>query len=383
MGQLLPILSIGAGLLGQGQQQRQANAAANAAQQGESNFMDIINQMLPIAQSMQQNAGQYNAPLGGASATMSGLSSGLAGALPGMFSRFAGASTDPRVLAAMTGLNAPGAVNSAMQYSGAPGSTNLAGATPGVLDFYAKQMQQGIDPRFASNAQDQLQQNFQRSLGALDASARPGQNLGAQQREMQNSMLTQSANLGGQLAGESQQLAGQGAQGMLGAAGGLDAQTLAMLNNAAQLGMGYNQQAFGNMQTGLNEGQSMEQQIMNFLGMGNSLQEGALSGFGNVAGMLGNQAQNMMSGAGAAQAAAGNPWSTVAQGLSSMSGMNFGGGGKAPGGGLNFGSMSPGQLPAGFGQSGNVAGGLNFGSMSPGQLPEGFGADNWWQGMSG
>lgn len=112
--------------------------------------------------------------------------------------------------------------------------TNIAQAAPSLTSFFTNEMNTGINPTFALNAQNQLSQNFDQSLNTIRANTAPGQNPNASIMQLQDNLLSQSANLGGQLAGESQQFSNQGAAGLGTLATQLDSATLAKLGPLLQ-----------------------------------------------------------------------------------------------------------------------------------------------------
>ena len=116
---------------------------------------------------------------------------------PQMMQQFMQLASNPQALAAFTGINAPGMTQGATIYLSHPGQTNLAQMFPGAnaqlgpgqsalglgggqaMDFYRNEMQTGINPQFALNAQNQLQQQFGTSVSDILGRAAPGQNTGA------------------------------------------------------------------------------------------------------------------------------------------------------------------------------------------------------------
>ena len=171
-----------------------------------------------------------------------------------------------------------------------------------MLAQYAGMMTNGLNPQVQNNAQSQLQQQFQTSQANIDASALPGQNTAALNQEAQNSLLSNSTNLAGTLAGENQQVRTQGAQGLTSAASGLDSQTMQYLMQAAGLGTQYNQTVLGNQAAGAGFGQNLIDQLMNFTNTGNQLNEfstGALGSLGSQITQEGEMFANLGQSSGA------------------------------------------------------------------------------------
>ena len=384
-------------------------------------FNQILAQLSPgggygsIANSTQGLLG----PLSGIFGSMMGPG-GAAAMTPQMMQQYMTLANSPQALAAFTGINAPGLMQHATNYLNRPGQTNLAGMVPGAMgqlapgqsalglggsqaaDFYRGEMQNGLNPQFAQNAQNQLQQQFGTSVSDIMSRAAPGQNTGAMLESAQNQLLSSSANLGGQLAGMGQQYANQGAQGLVGTtgamdqntlarimgqyqmAGGLDAQKMQMLTQGAQMGSAYNQQQLGNVGQGAGMGMQALQGIQGLgqLGVGmNQFGMGAMQNMGNT---LGTEGMDFTQLAAQIQASQPNPWALGAQVLGGAAGSYLGGGMKMPGKGgggsgapsmnaMNAGanqagaweySGAPGSMtynPSGFGTSG----GFGWGSMGP------------------
>jgi hypothetical protein len=377
---------------------------ANALQAGQASmFGDIMSQ---LGGGYGQFANAAQSLLGPLSGVMGNIVGGPGAMTPAMMQQFMTLGANPSALAAFTGINAPGMVQNATNYLSAPGQTNMAQMFPGamaglapgqsVLNMAGPQamnvfrgMTQGINPQFALNAQNQLQQQYGTSVADILGQAAPGQNTGAQMLQAQNQLLQGSSNLAGQLAGQSQQIAAQGAQGLVGTgqamdantlqrimgqfqmAGGLDQQTMNMLMNAAQMGTGYNQMALGNIgqaagmgMQGLGAAQNLAQ-----LGVGmNQYGMNMMSGMGTT---MGTEAGNYMDMAVKEMMAAPNPWMVGAQLLGGLAGAYMGGpgasntflqgAGKGGGGSSStmnasgYGSSSMPQYSGGDGYPGNVA----------------------------
>ena len=61
----------------------------------------------------------------------------------------------------------------------APGQSAMGLGGGQAMDFYRNEMQNGLNPQFATNAQNQLQQQFGTSVSDILGRAAPGQNTGA------------------------------------------------------------------------------------------------------------------------------------------------------------------------------------------------------------
>lgn len=353
MGWLLPALQLAGSVYGSINQRNAQKAASSAAQDAENRSAGISNELLQMIQGISNNNAQfYQNELPGLSALFGNELKGAGSQVPGAASTYLNEAMSPAALAAASGVDAGGLTRAATDYLSHPGDTNLAQAAPGALStlanpntnlagvspalqqFFQKEMTHGIDPTFAQNAQNQVGQNYTQSVNDLKATARPGQNLFAQERDLNDNMLKNSANLGGQLAGESQQFANQGAEGVASTAGNLDqqnfgriaqllqsaglidSQTASMLTGGAELGNNYNQTVLGNAASGAGFGQNLLQQIMGFIGQGNQTQESAMNALGGLAGMFNGNAANAASIAGNAPQS--NPFASLFQMFANM-----------------------------------------------------------------
>lgn len=206
------------------------------------------------------------------------------------------------------------------------GPTQLGSAAPALTGFYTNEMTQGLDPSVVSGAHSQLQQQFGQSLSDILAHAGPGSNPGAMIKSAQNQLLSADTNLGTQLAGESQQVKQQGAQGLASTAGAVDEQQLQRLLESVQLP------------------QSVLQSVMQYLGLGTGLETAGLGPLGGLGAQYSNAAQAdtqlAMQGAEAQQQQQSGLFNSLV-GLAANyflpgSGSLFGGGG---GGGGGFGAI--------------------------------------------
>ncbi|MDE2097411.1 MAG: hypothetical protein KGL39_09220 [Patescibacteria group bacterium] len=429
----LPILAGGLGLLGSIFGSSQQNQSSQQLSQLLNQLMGmqtgVLNQTQQQLGMLNSEAGQYTSLLPGLAGTMGNELAGPGSLAPGAAEQYMLAGMSPGALSSMTGVNSLAPEQQALQYLGNPGGTalsqlspeviakltgsmqlgnqfgvgkqSLAGVSPQLENFfrhqmnlsspalkgaqgmYRTEMQQGLSPQVATNAMNQLQQQFQQSLSNIKAGAAPGQNLNAADQAAQNQLLSQSTNESANLAQLSQQfkntgaqgleglqqLAGAGAQGLQGVAGQLDQQQLArvaqnagllgqatqtasmsdaqrmqMLEQAAQSSLGYNQTQLGNMQGAAGFGQNVLGGLQNFVGQGTQMQE---FGAGALASLFNSLASQTSGIAGAAigaqsQASQNNPFSFL--------GSLFGGGsmGSLFGGSTGSGGLDLSMLDSSF-----------------------------------
>ena len=319
------------------QQQANANAAAAAQAQQKIN-QQAINAAQGMMGGYQQNYAPSMAPLG---ADYLQIAQGPGSQAASLSNTLINMGMDPNAVAAITGINANQLVGGATNYLSNVGGTPLAQAAPGLQSFFAGEQAQGIDPRFALNAQNQLQQQAAQQQSDILSRARPGQNLAGQEQDITNSLLQASANLGGNLAGQSQQFAQQGAQGLQGLAQMLGSERAANLQNAASIGSNYNQQQLQNAAGSQGTAMSALQALLPFLYQGLGMQE---SGINTMTG-IGSQYGNLATGAANTAANYGNPWATAMQNIGNTVGSGgfgtniFGGGGGGVGQAQTPGSM--------------------------------------------
>ena len=309
-----------------------------------------------------QFANQSMGLLGPLSGIMGNVLSGPGQMTPQMMQQYMTLANNPQALAQMTGINAPGLMRQATNYMGAPGQTNLAQMYPGAaaqlqpgqsalnmaapqsMDVFRQMAQQGLNPQFMLNAQNQLQQQFGTSVSDILSRAAPGQNTAGAMQAAQNQLLTGSSNLAGQLAGQSQQVQMQGAQGLIGAgqvldqntlarimgqaqlAGGLDQQTLDMLTQAANMSSAYNRQALGNVGQGAQMGMSGLGASQGLAQMGVGMNQYGMNMMSGLGGQLGQEGFQFANTAAQEAAAAPNPWMVGAQLLGGLGGAYLGGG---------------------------------------------------------
>lgn len=343
MGAILPAIGAVSGVVGGIGQKNQQKAANGQAQQALNQGQSSLNSIQQMANQQGDAYNQFYKPLqgglqSGMQSNLNSANSSLAQILPQLMQ----AGIDPHVIAKITGLDAnalsqqavqylsnPNATNTqqvgqsvlgqqqntggtnlakampgAMDYFNNPntqlaqasggvnnylqntGGTNLAQATPGAQGFFQQLQQNGMDPQAMQNAQSQVQQGISQQMNDARAHAQPGQNMNALQRDMMNQGITAQTNLAGNLAGQNQNYKIQGAQGALGAAQGLDSQTMQMLQTLLGNKSAVDTQRAGNVQSGLGAAQGMDAQTQQMLM--NALQS---------AGIMDTNKSNMLQGA--------------------------------------------------------------------------------------
>jgi hypothetical protein len=157
----------------------------------------------------------------------------------------------PYISAFTQGINLPQINAQTMNYLTNPQSTNLAQAFPTVSGVFRNMATQGLDPRVINAAFNQNQVQNQQGINNIRSqlgSALP--NLGGTITNLGFQGAQSRAQLGSDLAAQNQGVMAQGAQGLEGAAGALDTQTMNMLTGAFGLGQGANTSA-SNELTGL------------------------------------------------------------------------------------------------------------------------------------
>jgi hypothetical protein len=273
-----------------------SNPALGAEQQALQNQTNLSNTLLGgYNNAVAQNNQFYQTPLSGVAGTQNASVNALHNGLPGAYST---ALNTQGNLSGQTGINQNQLGQNLTNYASNTGGTNLSQQNPALSGFYQGEMKNGLNPQVAQNAQNQVAQSAAQQESNAKASHQPGQNLNAVTRDIQNNQLAQSANLAGNLAGESQQFMNQGAQGLGANAQTQDQQILNMLMQGAQFGQGANTQALQNLlsagqfgQSGLNNAQSfINQGNANVGGYTNAL-SGLVSNAANQAAQFGQQAQ--------------------------------------------------------------------------------------------
>lgn len=264
------------------------NSAANAEQTALNNQQGINNQLSQYAnQTAQQNSQYYQAPLAATSQGYSGAASAIS---PLLGSNYTTALSSGGNLQGQTGINVNQLGQNLTGYASNTGATNLAQQNPALTGFYQNEMQNGINPQYAANAQSQIQQNGAQQLADARSHMAPGQNMNGVTRDIQNQTLANSVNVAGNLAGQSQTFANQGAQGVGTTANSLDTQTLSMLQAALGGGQSVNQNAITNLLNTLNAGQTGLNNTTSFLGQGGSQLNNAENSLAGIAQQNASQA---------------------------------------------------------------------------------------------
>lgn len=342
------------GVVGGINSKNQENAANAQAQQASQNQAAVNQQLL---NNITNQTNQYNSSYAPALAP---LSSGMVGEgnvassnISGLVSALTQAGLDPSVISQITGVDASSLTQNALNYLSNPSGTNLAGATPGAQQFYSGEMQNGIDPKYAQNAQNQIQQSLNQQQQNVLANAQPGQNTNALIKDMNNQALTQSTNLAGNLAGQNQTIEAQGAQGLLSSASGLDSQTMGMLQNAATGAQNFNQQAYNNLGTSSASAQGILSALQNFIGQGQGAVQAGYSPLSGMSSQYGASAANATSAANAAGQNMGSAFGSAANGLASLFPMSSAASTPAANTGDIYGAQNSANLGAGttFAQS--------------------------------
>jgi hypothetical protein len=286
-----------------------SNPAANAENTALGNQQQVNQQIENQATGISNtNSQYYQAPLASEAAGYSNSSNVISQLLGGNYSSLLGSGGN---LAGQTGINVNQLGQNLTGYASNTGATNLAQQNPALSGFYQNEMQNGINPQYAQNAQNQLAQSAAQQQSNLRATAAPGQNIQAGMRDIQNNQLAQSANLAGNLAGQSQTFANQGAQGVAGTASGLDAQTLSMLQAALSGGSGVNQDAIQNLISAISSGQTGLNNATSFTGQGQSGLTSAMGAEAGIADAAGSQAAQFGTQAQAQQSANNGIFGTV------------------------------------------------------------------------
>jgi hypothetical protein len=206
-------------------------------------------------------------------------------------------------MSGQTGVNPNTGLQQLTGYASQPQNTNLSQANPALSSFYSSEMQNGLNPQYAQNAQNQLSQANQGGMQSILQNAAPGTNINALMQNNQSQLLQNSANLQGNLAGQNQQMMNTGAQGLSNTAGALDTQKLGMLQAGNTAGQQGNTQSLQNLLSTLTQGQNSLNSSNTFAGQGTASLEqamNALSGMSqqnaNQAQQFGNQAQQQQQG---------------------------------------------------------------------------------------
>lgn len=349
-------------ITGQNPNQGAINNAQNAASQATNAQNQLIQQaLLPAYQELLTNYQQNYAPLqGGVSSAYKSLLG--SNAAPQLSQLSALLSADPAMMQKLTGINALGAGQNAVNYLSNPGATlsglggiggnvlqgllgptALGALTPEAMSMFLNEAQTGLSPQTIGSALNTQEAATQSQINSLRNSIGAGTpNVGGLVKDLNLQGLQGLTGTESQLAGLNQQFQNQGLQSALGAAGGLDAQTLQrllsaestagtidtntmnMLMQAAQLGGNINQGQFGNLLSGVNLQQGLLGDISNYTGQGINSLLGGTGGISNIANLYGQAAggaaNNAMSLANAGNAATSNTFSGLAGLAGSLAG---------------------------------------------------------------
>ncbi len=277
------------------------NSSSNAEQTALNNEGQLNTQLLSSANQLSQNNSQYYQPLlQGLSSAYGNNTNAVSG---GLASGLGTAVNSGGNLQGQTGVNPNAGLQQLTGYASQPQNTNLAGVTPGLQNFYQNEQNTGLNPQFAQNAQSQLGQANQQGMQQILNNAAPGTNQNALMQNLQSQFLANSTNLQGNLAGQSQNFANTGAQGVANTAGAADTQKLGLLQAGNTAGQQGNTQSLTNLLSTLTQGQNSLNSSDTFALQGQSALEqamGALSGMStqnaNQANQFGQQAQQQQQG---------------------------------------------------------------------------------------
>lgn len=280
---------------------KNGNSASGAEQTALNNQSQLNNQILGQSNQLAATNSQFYQPL------LQGLSSAYGnntGAISGGLSSGLGTALNSGGnLSGQTGVNPNQGLQQLTQYASQPGSTNLQGVTPGLQQFYQNEQNQGLNPQYAQNAQNQLGQASQQGMQNILAHAAPGTNTNALMQNNQSQLLQNSTNLQGNLAGQSQNFSNQGAQGVAGTASSADSQKLGMLQAGNTAGQQGNTQSLQNLLATLTQGQNSLNNSNSFMQQGNTNQQAAMNAMAGIAqqnasqaSQFGQQAQQQQQG---------------------------------------------------------------------------------------
>lgn len=312
-----------------------SNPALGDEEQALRNQTNLNNTLLTgYNNALNQNSQFYQKPLASDAQAQQGIASSAATALPGLYGTILDANGN---FVNQTGINANQLGQNFTNYASNTGGTNLAQQNPLLSGFFQNEMQNGLNPQVAQNAQSQVSQQAAQQMADARAHAAPGQNLNAVNRDIQNNALAQSANLAGSLAGQSQNFMNTGAQGLGNTASGLDQQILNMLQQGAQYGQVVNTQALQNLLAAAGLGNTGLGSVGQFINQGNVGVGNYTSALTGMSEQAGNQAQQF--GQQAAQQQQANSPGAFLGTIGGLLGGPIGGGiGGLLGGGLSGGS---------------------------------------------
>lgn len=341
-------------ITGQNPNQSAIDNSQNAANQATAGQNALIQgALLPAYNQLMQNYQQNYMPLQGPmSQQMQSLLGG--NATPQLSQLSALMSANPALLQQMTGINALGTGQNAVNYFSNPGATlsglggiggtvlgselgptNLGAVTPAALSQFLQTSQQGLSPQTIGAALNTQQAATQQNINSMRNSLGAGMpNVAGLTKDLNLQGLQGLTGTESQLAGMNQNVQRQGMLDALSTATGLDSQTLqrmlaaestagAMdqqtanyLQQANQIAQGANQGAFGNLSSGLNMQQGLLGDLQNYLGQGINSLLGGTGGISQIANLYGagaNQAaQNAMQLAGAGNQANSSTFSGLA-----------------------------------------------------------------------
>jgi len=276
-------------------------AAQGAMQDSLKNQGLAANAIGTGVNSLNSSASMLNSPL---QATTGAIGANASAVAPGMAQGLGTALGSGGNMSGQTGVNQNQQGQNLVNYSANTGGTNLSKANSGLQQFYGNEMLQGMGQPAMLNAQDQLQQQFSIANNTAKAGAAPGTNQAATTQANQNSLLTASGNLAGNLAGQNQAIKGQGAAGVASTASNQDSQIMSMLQEAFSTGQGLNTTALTNLinvlglgDTALNQGLVSASQGAANTGATLGAEGGLFTGYGGQAQQFGQQASaNQQSG---------------------------------------------------------------------------------------
>lgn len=197
---------------------------------------------------------------------------------------------DPLVNYGNSALSGPVAQQSGqtLDYLKDPNATKLSGAFPGIESLLSSTMQHGMDPNLISQALHQNDIQSQQQLSTIRNQMGAGlPNEAGTIKDITGQEFASNADLLAKMTGQSQGLELSAAQGLQGAAGGLDSQTMSMLTSALS-SAGYTQDQIMQMFQGAASGAQAQ------AGIGQGIVSGAGT-LGNLAMDQSSIANNIMS----------------------------------------------------------------------------------------
>jgi hypothetical protein len=300
-----------------------AGAAQQSALQNQQNInQNILGQANGISSA---NSRYYQAPLAGEAQGYGNAVNGIAPQIGANYSSLMSSRGD---MSGQTGVNENKLGQNLTDYASNPNASALSGIHPDIMKFFMNQMQQGINPQVAQNAQSQVSQGAAQQMMDARAHMAPGQNMNALQQSIGNKQLESSANLAGNIAGQSQTFMNQGAEGAQKQASGLDSQHLDFLKQALSGGRDVNNDAITNFLNSIQQGQSGLNNATSFTGQGQSGLGDAMRSEAGIASQAGDSAAKFGEQAAAARRNSGSMFgSLLGLGASAMTGGAAGAGG--------------------------------------------------------